>query len=74
MPSPTVSGWSMRLSGGGAGIAEKFWINLFQNGGNLIEEQPDGKWVTTYASEAGRKALRQYVDNVHADKVVTPDR
>jgi multiple sugar transport system substrate-binding protein len=69
----TVSGWSMRLSGGGQGIAEKFWINLFQNGGNLIEEQADGKWVTTYASEAGRKTLRQYVDNVFVDKVVTPE-
>jgi multiple sugar transport system substrate-binding protein len=69
----TVSGWSMRLSGGGAGIAEKFWINLFQNGGNLIEEQADGKWATTYASEAGRKTLRQYIDNVHVHKVVTPE-
>ena len=69
----TVSGWSMRLSGGGAGIAEKFWINMFQFGGNLIEEQADGKWVTTYASEAGRKALRLYVDNVFTNKVVTPE-
>ncbi|MCX7323330.1 MAG: extracellular solute-binding protein, partial [Hyphomicrobiales bacterium] len=32
----TVSGWSMRLSGGGQGIAEKFWINMFQYGGNLL--------------------------------------
>jgi multiple sugar transport system substrate-binding protein len=69
----TVSGWSLRLSGGGAGIAEKFWINMFQYGGNLIEEQPDGKWITTYASEAGRKALKQYLENVHTLKNVTPE-
>ena len=40
---------------------------------NLIEEQPDGKWITTYASEAGRKALKQYLENVHTLKNVTPE-
>ncbi|MDB5560685.1 MAG: sugar transporter substrate-binding protein [Hyphomicrobiales bacterium] len=68
--NPTVSGWSMRLSGGGQGIAEKFWINMFQFGGNLLEQAPDGKWKATYASEAGHKALKQYLQNV-AQKNVT---
>lgn len=68
--NPTVSGWSMRLSGGGQGIAEKFWINMFQFGGNLMEQSADGKWKAVYASEAGHKALKQYLQNVK-NKVVT---
>jgi len=69
----TVSGWSLRLSGGGSGVADKFSINLFQHGGSILEPRPDGKWVTSYASEAGRKTVRQYVDNIHIAKVVTPE-
>jgi multiple sugar transport system substrate-binding protein len=68
-----VSGWSLRLTGGGSGVADKFSINLFQHGGTLLEPRPGGKWVTSYASEAGRKALRQYVDNIHIAKTVTPE-
>jgi multiple sugar transport system substrate-binding protein len=71
--NPTISGWSLRLSGGGQGIAEKFWINLFQYGGSVIEEAGDGKWRADYANEAGRKALKQYLENVHVLKTVTPE-
>lgn len=66
----TVSGWSLRLSGGGQGIAEKFWINLFQNGGSVLEPAGDGKWKANYANEAGRKTLKQYLDNVFTKKTV----
>ena len=66
-----VSGWSMRLSGGGSGIAEKFWINLFQYGGNIVVQQPDGKWKMTLASPEGHKALAQYIQVVHGDKTDT---
>ncbi|WP_113156730.1 extracellular solute-binding protein [Nitratireductor sp. OM-1] len=69
----TVSGWSLRLTGGGQGIAEKFWINLFQYGGSVIEEVSDGKWQANYANEAGRKAVKQYLENVHVLKTVTPE-
>lgn len=69
----TVSGWSLRLSGGGQGIAEKFWINLFQYGGSVLESAGDGKWKANYANEAGRKALKQYLDNVFVKKTVTPE-
>jgi multiple sugar transport system substrate-binding protein len=69
----TVSGWSMRLSGGGQGIAEKFWINMFQYGGNLLTQGADGKWRVTLANEAGRKTLKQYLVNVHKLKTVTPE-
>jgi multiple sugar transport system substrate-binding protein len=68
--NPTVSGWSLRLSGGGGGIAEKFWINLHQFGGSLLEKSGDG-YRASYANESGLAALRQYVDAVSGDKTVT---
>lgn len=68
--NPTVSGWSLRLSGGGQGIAEKFWINLHQFGGALLEPVGD-KWRAGYANEAGRNALAQYLDALHGVKTVT---
>lgn len=69
--NPTVSGWSLRLSGGGQGIAEKFWINLFQYGGNVLVQTPDGKWKADFANDAGVKTLHQYLENVHKLKNVT---
>jgi multiple sugar transport system substrate-binding protein len=71
--NPTRSGWSMRLTGGGQGIAEKFWINLFQYGGSVLTEVSDGKWKADFANEAGRQALQQYLENVHTLKTVTPE-
>jgi multiple sugar transport system substrate-binding protein len=70
---PTVTGWSLRLSGGGQGIAEKFWINMHQYGGALVRQLPNGRWVADYANEAGRKTLAQYLDNVHAKRTVLLD-
>ncbi|MBL8589789.1 MAG: extracellular solute-binding protein [Methylobacteriaceae bacterium] len=69
---PTVSGWSLRLSGGGMGIAEKFWINMHQYGGAVVREK-NGKWFADYANEAGRKTLKQYLDNVIVKKTVSPE-
>jgi multiple sugar transport system substrate-binding protein len=69
---PTVTGWSLRLSGGGQGIAEKFWINMFQfGGGNMFEEVAPGAWRVNMTSEAAVKALTQYIDNVHVNRTVT---
>ena len=68
---PTVSGWSLRLAGGGQGIAEKFWINLFQFGGNVLEPAGDGKWRAAYANEAGRLALAQYLDILYTNNNLT---
>ena len=70
---PIVSGWSLRLSGGGAGIAEKFSINMFQFGGTFLEETEDGKWRANFANEAGRKALKQYLHNLYTTRTVTID-
>ncbi|MBW6424270.1 extracellular solute-binding protein [Rhizobium sp. XQZ8] len=69
----TVSGWSLRLSGGGQGIAEKFWTNMHQYGGAILVPAGDGKWKTNFANEAGRKALKQYLDLVFTAKAVTPE-
>lgn len=69
----TVSGWSLRLSGGGQGIAEKFWLNLHQFGGAILVPAGDGKWKTNFANEAGRKALKQYLANIFTTKTVTPE-
>ena len=70
--NPTVSGWSLRLSGGGGGIAEKFWINLHQYGGTLLEEDGDN-YRAGYANEKGLAALKQYVNAVSGAKTVTVD-
>ncbi len=70
---PTVSGWSLRLSGGGQGIAEKFWTNMHQYGGAILVRAGEGKWKTDFANEAGRKALKQYLELVFTDKSVTPE-
>ena len=69
----TVSGWSLRLSGGGQGVAEKFWINLFQFGGNILTPTADGKWKATLANAAGRNALKQYLVNIYQTKTVSPE-
>lgn len=71
--NPIVSGWSLRLSGGGQGIAEKFWINLFQFGGSVLEQTDDGMWQAGYANEAGRNALNQYLVNLYTLDTVTPE-
>jgi multiple sugar transport system substrate-binding protein len=70
---PTVTGWSLRLSGGGQGIAEKFWTNMHQYGGALVRQTPNGRWRTDYANEAGRRTLFQYLDNVHTKRTCLLD-
>lgn len=70
---PTRSGWSLRMTGGGSGLAEKFWTILHQFGGSLVEQQPDGTWVAGYNNEAGRQALQLYVDLINKYDVVTPE-
>ncbi len=71
--NPIVSGWSLRLGGGGSGIAEKFWAIMHQFGGSIVTQTADGGWVNGYNNEAGQKALQLYVNLVNKDKVVTPE-
>jgi len=60
----TRSGWSLRLSGQGSGVAEKFWILLIQKGKTLIRETPEGsgKWVAEYNGPEGQALFQMYVD------------
>lgn len=59
------SGFSLRLSGGGSGVGEKFGVMLMQNGGTIVEEVSPGKYRAGYNSDAGLKTLQMYVDMVH---------
>ena len=54
--NPTVSGWSMRLSGGGQGIAEKFWINMFQYDEQLVEQRANGRPILPTKPAAPRSS------------------
>jgi len=63
------SGISLRLSGGGSGIAEKWWIFLLQAGGTILEETPSGKFHNGYDNQAGRDALKLYIDLLYKYKV-----
>lgn len=69
--NPTVSGWSMRLSGGGSGITEKFWINQWQHGEGPLHDSGDGKWRSNFASDAGVATMKQYLHNLFQTKTIT---
>lgn len=70
---PVRSGWSLRLSGGGSGVAEKFWTIMHQYGGSVVEQLDDGTWVAGYDNDAGYETLKLYVDLVNKYNVVTPE-
>ena len=61
----TRSGISLRLSGAGSGVAEKWWFWLYPAGGTILEKYPDGKYRAGYDNEAGREALKLYIDLVY---------
>jgi len=63
----TRSGWSLRLSGQGSGVAEKFWILLLQYGKTLIRETSPGKWQAEYNGPEGVKLFQMYVDFLKAN-------
>jgi len=60
----TRSGLTLRLSGQGSGVAEKFWILLMQHGKTLIRETPEGSgmWVAEYNGPEGVQLFQMYVD------------
>jgi multiple sugar transport system substrate-binding protein len=63
------SGISLRLSGGGMGVAQKFENFLFINGGSVLEPAGEGKWRANFCNEAGYKAMNFYLEAVHKYKV-----
>jgi multiple sugar transport system substrate-binding protein len=60
-----TGGISLRLFGGGSGIAEKFMIKLVQAGGSFLGRTEDGLYRAAYASEAGVDALSFYIDSLY---------
>ncbi len=68
----TVSGISLRLSGAGSGIAEKFWMYLYPMGGSITEQTKSGKWHNNYNNDAGLATLQFYLDVVYKDKTNNP--
>jgi len=63
------AGISLRISGQGSGVAEKFWYVLYAMGGDPIVKTKSGKWHNNYDNEAGRAALKFYIDAVHKYQV-----
>lgn len=66
------AGISLRLTGGGSGLAEKFWILMEQFGGSIVTRTKSGKYHNGYNNDAGRKTLQMYIDLVHKYKVDDP--
>jgi multiple sugar transport system substrate-binding protein len=67
----TRSGISLRLSDE-SGAADKFSTFLRQAGGFLFERKPNGKYHNDYDNDAGRDALKLYVDLLWKYKVNSP--
>ena len=69
----TRAGISLRLSGQGSGVAEKFWFVLYAMGGDPIIQTSSGQWHNNYENDAGRAALKFYVDAIHKYRVDDPN-
>ncbi len=68
----TRAGLSLRLSGQGSGVADKFWFVLYPMGGDIVVRTKSGKWRNNYDNDAGRAALKFYIDGVHKYQVDDP--
>ncbi len=58
------AGHSLRLSGAGSGVAEKWWFVLWPAGGTILEQVGD-KYRAGYNNDAGRAALNYYIDMLY---------
>jgi multiple sugar transport system substrate-binding protein len=66
------SGISLRLSGQGSGVTEKFRYILEGAGASVIVKTPSGKYHNNFDNDAGRSALQFVVDVVQKYKVDDP--
>lgn len=66
------SGLSLRISGGGSGLTEKFRFVLHNAGGDLIVPAGKGKWKNGLDNQAGRNALQFYIDALYKYKIDDP--
>ena len=67
----TRSGISLRLTNE-SGAADKFHTFVRQAGGYLFERKPNGKYHNDYDNDAGRDALKLYIDLLWKYKVNSP--
>ncbi len=65
----THSGISLRLSGQGSGIAEKWEIFLFAGGARVLESTGPGTWKAGFNNDAGYNALNFYLNALYKYKV-----
>lgn len=64
----TRAGHSLRISGQGSGVAEKWWFVLYPMGGTIIAEgKTPGTYHAGYNNDAGRNALKFYIDALYKD-------
>ena len=64
----TRAGFSFRKSGGGSGIAEKWWIMAYPHGATILEEVGTGKFRAGYNNDGGVRTLQRYIDGIHKHK------
>jgi len=69
----TVSGFGLRLAGGGFGVAEKFWALAMIPYGAKPVKKVDGGWLPGYDVENTSKAIQFYLDGVYKYKFDSPD-
>ncbi len=63
------SGISLRLSGSGSGVTEKWWFWLWPAEGTIVEKTGTGKYHSGYNNQAGREALKLYIDLLYKHNV-----
>ena len=68
----TRSGISLRLSGQGSGVTEKFRYLLEAAGASVIAPTASGKYHNNFDNDAGRSALQFVVDAVQKYKIDDP--
>jgi multiple sugar transport system substrate-binding protein len=69
----THAGISLRLSGQGAGVAEKWDVFLFANGGSVLQSTGPSTWKANFNNDAGYLTLNFYLNALHKYKVDSPD-
>jgi len=61
----TRAGFSLRLSGQGSGVGEKFWIMGYPRGLDAWQVDSAGNYKVTLNSEGGQKNLQTYIDMLY---------
>ena len=69
----TRAGLDYRVMGGGAGTMQKYWTQAMIPYGAKVIEQVGDKWRAGYDNDAGRNALKMYIDALYKDRVMAFD-